>query len=102
MRRSKKDPPADQNLQQKRVRIDQIDAGILALLHERMKLAIEISRIKKDTGKAIEDLDREEDLLAKLLEKNVDKDLIPDEEILLIWGKIIELSRRIQGNEPVW
>ncbi len=91
--------PTIQDLYQKRERINEIDAGILSLLHERMKLAVEISEIKRQTGKDIDDLEREEELLKSLIDKNTDT-LIPNEDLLLIWGKIIELSKRIQEREP--
>ena len=87
-----------QDLQSKRQRIDEIDAGILALLQERMQLALEIAEIKRQTGKEILDLGREEELFQKLIEKNKNSP-IPNEEVLLIWGKIIELSRKLQEEE---
>jgi len=88
-------------LQSKRERIDQIDAGILVLLDERMRLAADIAEIKRKTGKDILDLDRESQLFEKLLAQNKEqKSLIPDEKVLEIWGKIIELSKKIQEEEP--
>lgn len=90
---------ADQNqtvLLDKRERIDQIDAGILALIHERMQLAAEIATIKSQVGLEIEDLDRENELYAKLATLNQDSN-VPNEKLLEIWGKIIELSKKIQG-----
>ncbi len=88
-------------LQGKRDRIDEIDAGILVLLDERMRLASDIAEIKRKTGKDILDLDREAQLFKKLLAKNkAQESLIPDEKVLEIWGKIIELSKKIQENEP--
>ncbi len=84
-------------LQGVRVKIDEIDAGILALLDERMKLAMQISAIKKQTGKDIFDPKREEELFARLKELNKDT-VIDDEKLLEIWGKIIELSRETQAG----
>ncbi len=86
-------------LADKRARINEIDAGILALLDERMKLAIDIAQIKKSTGKDIEDLARETELLEGLKTLNTDT-CMPDEKILEIWGKILELSKKIQEDEP--
>lgn len=89
----------DQNqtaLLYKRERIDQIDAGILALIHERMQLAAEIATIKSQVGLEIEDLDRENELYAKLAMLNENSN-VPNEKLLEIWGKIIELSKKIQG-----
>ncbi len=95
------DITAENLLQPKRDRIDEIDAGILVLLDERMRLASDIAEIKQKTGKAILDLDREAQLFEKLLKQNRNKKtLIPDEKVLEIWGKIIELSKKIQEEEP--
>ena len=81
----------------KRQRIDEIDAGILVLIHERMKLAEEIAQIKAETGMAIEDLEREQALLSKIAKLNEDSN-VPNEKLLEIWGKIVELSKKIQGS----
>jgi len=86
---------ADQSLQDIRDEIDKIDEGILDLLDKRMKLAIEISKVKKVSSKEIFDPERERELLARLIEMNKET-IIPDDKILEIWGKIIELSRETQ------
>lgn len=83
------------DLTQLRGKINEIDAGILALLDKRMKLALEISKTKKSIGKEIYDADREAELFDSLIEKNKET-ILPDEKVLEIWGKIIELSRKIQ------
>lgn len=87
-----------QTLTNLRVQIDKIDAGILSLLDRRMKLAIEISKNKKNNSKAIFDPERERVLLNNLIEKNQET-IIPDEKILEIWGKIIEISKDTQNLE---
>lgn len=84
------------DLMQLRDKINKIDAGILALLDKRMKLALEISKTKKSIGKEIYDVDRESELFEALIEKNKET-ILPDEKVLEIWGKIIELSRKIQA-----
>ncbi len=78
-----------------RKKINKIDAGILDLLDQRMRLAIEVAKAKKTTGLEIFDPERERGLLAKLIEQNK-KTLIPDEKLLEIWGKIIEISKETQ------
>jgi len=79
----------------KRQRIDQIDAGILSLIHERMKLAADIAAIKTEIGMEIEDLEREHELFSKLTALNAESN-VPDEKLLEIWGKIVELSKQVQ------
>lgn len=85
-----------QNLTALRTQIDKIDVGILALLDQRMKLAIDIAKAKKSIKKSIFDPERERILLEKLVERNQET-IIPDEKILEIWGKIIELSKDTQN-----
>ena len=82
-------------LQAKRERINHIDAGILALLDERMKLAADIARIKQETGKNIEDLERETLLLGEILKQNQDT-IIDDNRVAEIWRAIFQLSKDIQ------
>ena len=81
----------------KRQRIDTIDAGVLALIQERMKLAADIAEIKADIGMEIEDLAREEELYNNLAQLNTESN-VPNEKLLEIWGKIIELSKKVQGG----
>jgi len=83
-------------LQGKRKRINIIDAGILSLLQERAQLAMEIKQIKRDTGLEIEDLSREQELKNYLQSLN-ENSALPDEHLIEIWGKIIELSKKIQS-----
>lgn len=83
-------------LNQLRSDINEIDAGILDLLDRRMKLALKISKTKKSIGKEIYDAEREEELFAALMERNKET-ILPDEKVLEIWGKIIELSRNMQS-----
>lgn len=83
-------------LQNARVQINEIDAGILALLDKRLRLSGDISSAKKALGKDIFDPKREEELLNWLKKKNKDT-VIPDDKLLEIWGKIIELSRKLQA-----
>ncbi len=80
-----------------RAQIDEIDMGILALLDKRMKLAIDIAKAKKHINKDIFDPERERVLLSKLIERNQET-IIPDEKLLEIWGKIIELSKDTQNQ----
>lgn len=86
---------AGHNLDSRRERISQIDAGILSLLDERMRLAIEIARLKKETGKDIEDLERETQLLGEILKQNRDT-ILEDERVADIWRTIFKLSKDIQ------
>ena len=92
---SAQNPTPTSDLESKRQRINTIDAGILSLLDERMRLAIEIAQIKQQTGKDIEDLERETQLLGEILKQNRET-IIADEKVAEIWRAIFTLSKDIQ------
>ena len=84
-----------QDLTTLREQISTLDAGILALLDERMRLAVKIGEYKQDNKIEVLDSNREQSLLQQLIKKN-ETTIIPDEKLLEIWGKILETSRGIQ------
>ena len=87
-----------QDLTNLRTKITKLDDGILSLLDERMKLSLEIGEYKRKHSLNVLDQTQEEALLKRLLEAN-QQTVIPDEKLVEIWGKIIELSRDLQrGN----
>ena len=88
----------NQDLSGARNQIDAIDAGILKLLDERMQLAVQIGKLKNQSGKKVFDPEREKFLLANLVKMNQNT-TIPDEKLLAIWGKILDLSRDLQGGD---
>lgn len=77
--------------------IETVDAGILTLLDKRMRLNLEISKAME---KGLIDINknRERDELAKLIEQNQET-IIPDEKLLEIWGKIIEIPKDIVADK---
>lgn len=87
-----------QDLTTLRTKISNLDAGILALLDERMRLALEIGSFKEQNNLNVLDKGREEELLETLVKQNQET-IIPDEKLLEIWGKILELSRDLQGGD---
>ena len=62
------------NLEQLREQIDDVDSKILELFRERMALSSEIARVKKNSGLAILDIDREKEKLNRIA-KNVEDEL---------------------------
>ena len=72
-----------QSIQKK---ILEVDAGILDLLDKRTRLQKELAKIEKNFFRI------ERQNLAKLIEKK-HLTIIPDEKILEIWGKIIEIPK---------
>ena len=58
-----------QKLKKKRKEIDLIDQKLLTLLNQRLRIALEIGKIKKEMGKKIYDPEREKEVLERLKSK---------------------------------
>lgn len=74
-----------------RKKIDKIDEQIVKLLDERMGLAFELGKLKKELDRGIFDAGREEEVFNKL--KALPKECIRDDEIELLYKEIIRISR---------
>jgi monofunctional chorismate mutase len=75
-----------------RKRIDHIDEQLVKLLDERMGLAFEIGKIKKDASLPVYDPEREKAVFEKLRE--LPKISIRDDELRELYELIIRISRR--------
>ena len=84
----------DADIPQLRQRIDQIDSGILALLQERLRHAMEIGRLKPPGKQAKWDKTREKEIYERLRKEN-DKDF-PDDALRSIFHEIITTCRLSQ------
>jgi len=83
------------NLQDYRMRIDEVDEELLRLFKERMNISSEIAKYKKEQGIPVFDAARENDKLANMREK-------AGEEMRsythMLWSMLFELSRAYQGS----
>ncbi len=77
-----------------RSKIDRVDEGILKLLNERVKLAIEIGKIKSKKKEDIFAPVREKEVVSNLVKLN--KGPIPDDFLSDIFQEILNASRSIQ------
>lgn len=81
-----------------RVKINNIDNELIKLLNDRMNISIEIGEYKKSKNMKVFDKEREEQLLNKLIEinnKTIDKK-INEEFIKDLWYKIMNFSKNLQ------
>lgn len=78
-----------------RAAIDVVDRQLLQLLNIRAKLAYELAQVKRETGVAIVDADREQQVLA-LVRKN-NSGPLDHEAITRIFESIIQEARRVQS-----
>ncbi|MFH1475616.1 MAG: chorismate mutase [Chloroflexota bacterium] len=78
-----------------RDRIDAIDHEIVALLNERAHLALEIGRVKQQTGRrTVRDAKRETEVLERVT--NASAGLFPEPELVALYRKLIAATRRVQ------
>jgi chorismate mutase len=92
----KKETQSDfsQKLKTKRKVLDFIDQKLLTLLNHRLRIALEIGKIKKEMGKKIYDPKREKEVLERLKRKN--KGLLKEEDLKKIFTTIIQVCRKSQ------
>jgi chorismate mutase-like protein len=81
-------------LKKKRKGIDLIDQKLLILLNERLRIAMEIGKIKKGMGKKIYDPKREKEILKKLKSKN--RGPLEEEDFKKIFTLIMKICRKSQ------
>lgn len=81
-----------------RIKIDEVDEKVLALIIERLDLVEKIGELKKENGIEIVDEDREQQVLNKLTglasEKNIDPEIIKK-----VWKTLMEVSYQIEGEK---
>jgi chorismate mutase-like protein len=78
-----------------RDRIDAIDHEIVALLNERAQIALEIGRVKQETGRrTVRDPAREAQVLERVTSASAG--LFPEPELVALYRKLIAATRRVQ------
>jgi chorismate mutase/prephenate dehydratase len=78
-----------------RARIDAIDHEIVALLNERAQIALEIGRVKQETGRrTVRDAAREAEVLERVTSASAG--LFPEPDLVALYRKLIAATRRVQ------
>ncbi len=83
-----------QKLNKMRKKINLLDQKLLTLLNQRLRLALEIGKIKKEMGKKIYDPKREKEVLERLKRKN--KGFLKEEDLKKIFTMIMKVCRKSQ------
>jgi chorismate mutase/prephenate dehydratase len=81
-------------LKEEREKIDLIDQKLLTLLNQRLRIALEIGKIKKEMGKKIYDSKREGEVLKRLKRKN--KGPLKEKNLKKIFTTIMKVCRKSQ------
>jgi chorismate mutase-like protein len=83
-------------LQEKRKKIDLIDRKILNLINQRVGVALDIGKVKKEMGEKIYDPKREKEVLETLRIKN--KGPLKEKELKKIFKTIMGVCRKSQNR----
>ena len=83
-------------LEECRRQIDELDSSIVALLNRRAMIARKIGRIKLLAGLPVTDVEREEMVLRRVMNKN--SGAIDDRALARLYREILNESRRIQND----
>ena len=84
----------DNRIAEIRKEIDRLDDELLRVLIKRLKLGKEIGEVKREIGKAVADEAREKEMFQRLIKNAGSK--MAEEDIIEIFSKILEISRKIQ------
>ena len=80
-----------------RKKIDELDGKLVELLSQRAQAAHEIGKLKRDAGMAIYEPDREQSVFSHV--KNVNRGPLPDQDLIRIYERIMDIMRQIQKEE---
>jgi len=96
--RKKRHQVVSNKLKGKRKKIDLIDRKLLSLLNQRLRIALEIGKVKKQMGKKIYDPKREKEILERLRLRlrSRNKALLKEKDLEKIFSIIIKVCRRSQ------
>ncbi len=80
-----------------RVKIDELDRQIVALISERAQAAQQIGRLKKTSTLPVYEPNRESVVFANV--RSANRGPIPDNELVHIYERLIDVMRSLQQDE---
>jgi len=81
-------------LKKNRRELDLLDQKLLDLLNRRLRISLDIGKIKTEVGKKIYDAKREKEILDRLKRKN--KGPLKERDLKKIFATIMRVSRKSQ------
>jgi chorismate mutase / prephenate dehydratase len=78
----------------RRKELDLINQKLLALLNQRLRISLEIGKVKKEMGRKIHDAEREKEILDRLKRKN--RGPLKKEDLRKIFMTIMKVCRQSQ------
>jgi chorismate mutase/prephenate dehydratase len=98
--KKKRHQPVSNKLKEKRRKLDLIDQKLLSLLNQRLRIALEIGKIKKKMGQKIYDPKREKEVLKRLRLRlrlrSRNKAFLKEKDLEKIFATIIKVCRQSQ------
>ncbi len=93
-------PHLSRKLIKRRKELDLINQKLLTLLNQRLRITLEIGKVKEEMGKKIHDTEREKEILDRLKRKN--RGPLKEEDLKKIFMTIIKVCRQsqIQTYQP--
>lgn len=86
--------PLHNALKERRKRIDLIDRKLLSLLNQRLAIALDIGRVKKERGEKIYNPQREDEILQRLC--RINRGPLKAEDVEKIFKMIMIVCRKSQ------
>jgi chorismate mutase/prephenate dehydratase len=83
-----------QKLMKRRKDLDLINQELLTLLNRRLRITLEIGKVKKEMGKKIHDAKREREILNKLKRRN--RGPLKEKDLTNIFTTIMKVCRQSQ------
>jgi chorismate mutase/prephenate dehydratase len=87
-------PHLSRKLIKRRKELDLINQKLLTLLNQRLRISLEIGKVKKEMGKKIYDTEREKEILDRLKRKN--RGPLKEVDLRKIFTTIMKVCRESQ------
>ena len=87
-------PDLSRKLIKRRKELDLINQQLLTLLNQRLRISLEIGKVKKEMGKKIYDAEREKEILDRLKRKN--RGPLKEKGLEEIFATIMKVCRQSQ------
>ena len=92
--REETQPDVSQKLRKHRRNLDLLDQKLLTLFNRRLRISLEIGKIKKKMARRVYDAEREKEILNRLKRKN--KGPLKESDLKRIFLTIMRVSRKLQ------
>ena len=86
--------PLSRKLIKRRKELDRINQQLLTLLNQRLRISLEVGKVKREMGKKIYDTEREKEILDRLKRKN--RGPLKEKDLKKIFTTIMKVCRQSQ------